>query len=105
MPDMAAMTRYMTRYMLEESWKQTVVDIWEVYDQRHRKVKSLFKLCIQCTRKSMRPFDDDSFQSLDPLPSKIRNLLMLQDVAEVMCKAWKLWPEYVKVQDILNNCR
>ena len=105
MPDIAKVTSYMTRSMTEASCKQAVVDIWMAYDQRHGKVKSLFKLCIQCTKKSMSNLDDDSFQSLEPLPSKIRNLLMLRDVAEVICKAWVLWPECVKVQDIVNNCQ
>ena len=104
MPDIAAMMRYFYAFMPEVSWKQRVVDIWEAYDQRHGKVKSLFKLCIQCTRKSMKSLDDDSFQSL-PLPSKIQNVLMLRDIAEVICKAWKLWPKCVKVRDIVNNCQ
>ena len=98
MPDIAKMTRSMT----EESWKQTVVNIWKAYDQRHGKVKSLFKLCIQCTRNSMSSLDDDSFQSL-PLPSKLQNFLMLWDVAEVICEAWKLWPKCVIIEDIVNN--
>ena len=59
-----------TRTMTDESWKQAVIDIWMAHDQRHGKVKSLFKLSIQCTRKSMSSLNDDSFQSL-PIPSKI----------------------------------
>ena len=90
-----------TKSVTDESWKQAVIDIWEAYDQRHGKVKSLFKLCIQCTRKSMSSLDDDSFQSL-PLPSKIQNFLKLRDVAEIICEAWKLWPKCVIVQDIVN---
>ena len=101
MRDIAEIMKSMT----DESWKQAVNDIWKAYDQQHGKVKSLFKLCIQCTRQSMSSLDDDSFQNLEPLPSKIRNLLMLQDVAEVMCKALKLWPECIKVQDIIDNCQ
>ena len=82
--------------MPQESWKQTVNDIWMAYDKQHGEVKSLFKLCIQCTRNSMSSLDDDSFHSL-LLPSKIQNFLMLRDVAEVICEAWKLWPKCVKV--------
>ena len=92
MPDITEFTKSMP----EESWKQTVNDIWMAYDQHPREVKSLFKLCIQCTRNSMRSLDDDRFHSV-PLPSNIQNFLMLRDVAEVICEAWKLWPKCVKV--------
>ena len=88
----------------KESWKQAANEIREVHDQRLRKVKSLFKLCIQRTRKSMRSLDDDSFQSL-PLPPKMRNLLMLRDVAEVIYEAWKLWPKCFRVEDVVEKCK
>ena len=98
MPDIAKMTRSMT----EESWKKTVVDIMKAYDQQHRELKSLIKLCIQCTRNSMSRLDNDSYQSL-PLPSKLQHFLMLRDVAEVICEPWKLWTKCVIVEDIVNN--
>ena len=95
----------MMRKIIEGGFKQAVIDIWMAYDRRHGKVKSLFKLCIQCTRKSMSSLDDDSFQSL-PIPSKIRNSLMLWDIAEVICEALKLWPgKCIGVDDTVNTCQ
>ena len=87
----------------EETQRQALVGIWKAYHQRHGSVKSLFKLCINCIRKSMSSLDDSSFQSL-PVPSKLRNSLMLCDVAEVVCEAWKLWPICLPIADIMNNC-
>ena len=99
MPDIAKMTNSMP----EETWKQVNVDIWEAYDQQHGKLKSLLRLCIQRIRRSMRHLDDESFQSL-PTPSKLRNLLMLQEVSGVLCEAWKAWPKCLPVvADIISN--
>ena len=102
-PDIAEMWKT-EETQTKESWKQVANEIREVYDQRLGKVKSLFKLCIQCTRKSMRSLDDNSFQSL-PLPAVIRNQLKLRDVAKLICEAWELWPKCFRVEDILENCK
>ena len=93
----------MERSIHEVTQRRALVDIWKAYHQRHSSVKSLFKLCIYCIRKSMSSLGDNSFQSL-PVPSKLRNLLMLRDIAEVACEAWKLWPKCLPIANIIDNC-
>ena len=65
---------------MELTYAHAIDDMWSNYSQQCR-VKSLLRLCILCTRKSMNGMDDESFLSL-PVPPYIRKLLTYQDVAK-----------------------
>ena len=78
--------------MPEESCKQALEDIWNAHDLRHGYVKSLVKLCICSIRNSMNSLDTNSFHSL-PVPSVMCDLLMLRNVAGILCEAWRIWPK------------
>ena len=61
-------------------YAHAVDDLWRTYQQKCR-VKSLLRLCILKTRKSMCSLADYSFRSL-PVPPYIRKLLAYRDVSE-----------------------
>ena len=88
--------------MPNESCKQALEDIWNAHNHRHRKVKFLVTLCIHSVRNSMSSLDKNSFHSL-PVPSRIRNLLMLRNVAGILCEAWRIWPKCLSIEDIVNE--
>ena len=73
-------------------------NLWKVYDQRQT-VKKLQTLCIQQTRQSMCSLTDNSFQSL-PVPSRLRKLLMLHDVADVLCEAYYMLPKCMTIGEL-----
>ena len=62
------------------AYAQAINDVWKKYHQQSH-VKSLVRLCILCTRNSMRSLDDESFLSL-PVPSYLRRMLAYHDVSE-----------------------
>ena len=77
---------------------QAINDIWETFKCKSS-VRSLTKQCIRQVRTSMSNLDDISFQSL-PVPSRIRKSLMLHDVAEVICGAWKNLPKCMDIEEL-----
>ena len=89
-------------WMPAENWKQAIEDIWNAYNHRHGNVKSLVTLCIHCSRNPMKSLDKNSFHSL-PVPSRIRDLLMLRNVAGILCEAWRIWPKCLPIEDIVNE--
>ena len=91
----------MRRYTLEDDLLQAyaIDDLWNAY-KRKTGVKKLQALCIQKTRLSMKSRTDESFQSL-PVPSRVRSLLMLHDVSQVLCEANKMWPKCVPIEDLM----
>ena len=80
-------------------YAHAIDDLWRTYRQRC-KVKSLLRLCILKTRKSMHSLDDYGFQSL-PVPPYIRMLLAYRDVSE------RIYEELCKRTDKCDchNCR
>ena len=70
----------------ELNYAQAVEDMLMNYHQNYR-VKFLLRMCILCTRKSMRSLDDESFQSL-PVPPYTRKQLSYHDVAEKIFEEW-----------------
>ena len=70
----------------ELNYAQAVEDMLMNYYQNYR-VKSLLRMCILCTRKSMRSLDDESFLSL-PVPPYTRKLLTYLDVAKKIFEEW-----------------
>ena len=64
-------------------------------------VKRLQTLCIHNIRQSMQRLTDECFQTL-PLPSRLRKLLMLHDVSDVVCKAFQIWPELMPIEDLVS---
>ena len=79
-----------------------IEDMWNAYQHKHGNAKSLASLCIHTVRKSMSSLDDNSFHSL-PVPSRIRDLLMLRNVADILCEAWRVWPKCLSIQDIVDE--
>ena len=73
LPDQSAASELIAR-------AHAIDDLWRTYRQKC-KVKSLLRLCLLQTRKSMSSLDDNSFLSL-PVPPYIRRLLTYTDVAE-----------------------
>ena len=88
--------------MPDETCKQSLEDIWNAYNHRHGSVKSLATLCIHSVRNSMNSLDKNNFYSL-PVPSRIRDLLMLRNVASILCEAWRIWPKCLPIEDIVNE--
>ena len=86
----------------DESCKQVIEDIWNPYNHRHGNVKSLVLLCIHSVRNSKNSLESNSFHSL-PVPSQIRDLLMLRNVAGILCEAWRIWPQCLPIEDIVNE--
>ena len=78
---------------------QAIDDLWKAYNQKHT-VKKLQTVCVQRTRQSMRSLTDESFQSLQ-VPSCVCKLLMLHDVADVLCEAYLMWPECMAIDDFM----
>ena len=76
-----------------------IEDLWDVYN-KNRGIKRLQTLCIQKTRQSMHKLTDESFETL-PVPSSIRKLLMLHDVADVVFKAYQMWPKCMPIEDLM----
>ena len=76
---------------------QAVDDIWKKCRSR-QDARSLLRMCIEQTRQSMNSLSDSSFLTL-PVPSSIRKMLMYQDIAEVICKAWRLWPQLLPMDN------
>ena len=72
--------------------------LWNTYKQKD--VRRLQTLCIQEARQSMRSLTSESFQSL-PVPFRLRKLLMLYDVADVLCEAFQMWPKYISIENIM----
>ena len=81
------------------SGAQSIDDLWHMYKQND-KVKRLHTLCVQNTRKCMHSFTDENFQSL-PVPNYLRKLLMLHDVADVLCEAYQMWPKCIPIEDFM----
>ena len=73
------------------TYTQAVDDIWKTHNKKSG-VRSLLSLCIQQIRQSMNSLSDSSFLTL-PVPSHICKMLMNQDIADVICEAWRLWPQ------------
>ena len=88
--------------MLTEMTLKPLEDIWNAYNHRHGNVKSLVTLSIHSVRNSMNSLDDKSFHSL-PIPSRIRDLLMLRNVACILCEARCIWPKCLPIEDIVNE--
>ena len=86
----------------QETCKQAIEDIWHAYNHRHGNVKSLVTLCIHSVRNSMNSLHENSFYSL-PGTSHTRDLLMLRNVAGILCEAWRIWPQYLPLEDIVNE--
>ena len=63
-------------------------------------VKRLQTLCIHKIRQSMHSLTDESFHSL-PIPYHLGKLLMLHDVADVVCKAFQSWPELMPIEQLM----
>ena len=80
-------------------YAHAIDDLWRTYRQKC-KVKSLLRLCILKTRKSMYSLDDCSFHTL-PVPPYIRKLLAYHDVSE------RIYEELCKRADKCDchNCR
>ena len=76
------------KVLVDLTYAHAIDDMLRNYRQQ-RHVKSLLRLCVLRTRKSMRSLDDESFLSL-PVPPYIRKLLTYRDVAE------KIFVEVIK---------
>ena len=76
-----------------------ILELWDTYN-KNKCVKRLQALCIQKTRQSMRRLADESFESL-PVPSSMRKLLMLHDVADVLFKAYQMWPKCMPIEELM----
>ena len=98
MPDLSEMKSC----MLTETLEQSIEDIWNAYNHRHGNVKSLITLCIHSVRNSLNNLDNYSFHSL-PVPSRIRDLLMLRNVASILCEAGHIWPKRLCIEDIVKE--
>ena len=76
-----------------------IVDLLNAYKQKTI-VRKLQTQCIQKTRQSMYRLIDESFQSL-PVPLYVQKMLMLQDIADVLFEGWKMWPEWMSIEDLI----
>ena len=76
---------------------QAIDDLWKKCRSRQG-VHSLLHLCIQQTRHSMNSLSDSGFLTL-PVPSKIHKMLLYQDIADVVCEAWRLWPQLLPMDN------
>ena len=65
---------------------KAIDELWNTYKQKD--VRRLQTLCIKQARQSMHSLTSESFQSL-PVPFRLRKLLMLHDVADVLCEAFQ----------------
>ena len=74
-------------------------DLWNAYKQKTG-IRKLQALCIQKTRQSMCSFTDNSFQSL-PVPPRLQKMLMLQDIADVLCEGYQMWPKYMCIDELM----
>ena len=75
-----------------------IEELWDSYN-KNKCVKRLQALCIQKTRQSMHNFADVSFESL-PVPSSIRKLLMLHDIADFLFEAYQMWPKCMPIENV-----
>ena len=89
-------------YMPDECCKQAIDDIWNAYNHRNGNVKPLVTLCIRSVRNSMSSLDTNSFHSL-PVTSPTRDLLMLRNVAGILCEARRFWPQCLPMKDIVKE--
>ena len=76
---------------------QAIDDLWKKCRSRSS-VHSLLRLIIQQVRQSMNNLSDSSFLTL-PVPSSICKMLMYQDITDVVCEAWLLWPHCLPVDN------
>ena len=76
--------------------------LWNTYKQKTG-VKKLQALCIKKTRQSMYSLFDESFQSL-PVPHRLRKLLMLQDIADILLEGYKMWPKFMPIEKLMCHC-
>ena len=77
----------------------SIVDLLNDYKQRTG-VRKLQALCIKKTRQFMYSRTDESFQSL-PVPPRLQNMLMLQDIAKVVFEGYKMWPKCIPIEELM----
>ena len=49
----------------------------------------------------MHSLTDESFHSL-PIPHHLHKLMLLHDVADVVCKAFQMWPKLMTIEDLMS---
>ena len=57
----------------------------------------------QKTRQSMYSLFDESFKSLS-VPHRLRKLLMLQDIADILLEGYKIWPKFMPIEKLMCHC-
>ena len=77
----------------------SIVDLWNAYKQK-TSVRKLQALCIKKTRQFMHSRTDESFQSL-PVPPRLQNMVMLQDIADVVFDGCKMWPKCIPIEALM----
>ena len=77
----------------------TTIDLLNAY-KRKQTVKKLQMLCIWKARQSMYSRSDASFHSL-PVPPSLQKMLMLQDIADVLYKGYKMWPQRMSIEELM----
>ena len=75
-------------------------DVWKSYKQK-KGVRKLQVLCIPKTRQFLYSLTDESFQSL-PVPSCLRKMLMLQDIAEILFEGYQMWPKCISIEELMH---